>query len=99
MFLSSADWMPRNLDRRVETMFPIENSTVRKQLLEQIMIANLNDVSQSWQLGPDGIYRRLEAQGDNFSAHEYFMSNPSLSGRGSALKISRPIEPLTLIRN
>jgi len=99
VFISSADWMPRNFDRRVEAMVPIENPTVHEQILGQVMAANLKDNQQSWVLDLEGDYRRLrpEDPDDAFSAHSYFMNNPSLSGRGSALESERPaklvIEP------
>ena len=98
VFISSADWMPRNLDRRVESLVPIENATVKKQLVEQVMVANLNDVESSWEMRPDGSFRKLKSDADSFSAHGYFMTNPSLSGRGKALAESRPVMPAEFVQ-
>ena len=93
VFITSADLMPRNLNWRVEVMVPIENSTVHQQVLEQVMMANLLDTTQSWKMKSDGCYERPDPELDSFSAHTYFMTNPSLSGRGKALDHHRPSIP------
>lgn len=92
VFISSADLMARNLDRRIEAFVPIENPTVHAQVLDQIMLGNLKDRKQSWIMHAEGQWKRMESEQDSFCAHDYFMQNPSLSGRGKAVQ-DAPMPP------
>ncbi len=93
VFISSADWMARNMEWRIESMVPIHNPTVHAQVLDQIMMVNLKDTLQSWELNPGGAWQRVASAAKAVSAHDYFMTNPSLSGRGSALH--GPVVPVS----
>lgn len=96
IFVSSADLMPRNLNRRVEVFCPVENPTVHRQILDYIMVANLNDEAQSWRLKSNGAYERVSPVQDDeagaFNVHTYMMTNPSLSGRGASMEYNAPKE-------
>lgn len=98
LFMSSADWMQRNLDRRVEYMLQITDSTVHSQLMDQVLVANLLDNQQSWTLKSDGSYSRIAEGERSFNLHQYFMHNPSLSGRGEALAEGSDVPELQLAR-
>jgi exopolyphosphatase/pppGpp-phosphohydrolase len=103
VYIASADWMPRNMDHRIELMIPLENPTVHAQILGQVMLANLKDVRQSWLMQPDGSYLRIafndELKSTSFASHDFFLSNPSLSGRGSALHMGPRVEISDILEN